>query len=250
MCAEPRSWQVTELGSGKVGRADGAINLSLDAASSGTYHDAQISDYAARADFNNVPPLRLSLSARAHGQLTGTAGFGFWNHAFMPGQRSLRLPQAVWFFYAGPSSEIALAKGVPGWGWKAATFDALNWRFLALLPAAPLGFLLMRSARLYQRFWTVGQRAIGVNETLLDATLLRDWHSYSIEWLADGAVFFVDGALVLRAAHAPRGKLGFIAWVDNQYALVTPQGRFGWGLLDIPAAQALELRDIEISPLA
>ena len=249
MCAEPRGWHISELGGGTVERAGGAIKLSLAAASGGNYHDAQISDYGVRADFANAPPLRLSLNARAHGELRGTAGFGFWNHAFMPGQRAWRLPQAIWFFYAGPASEIALAKGLPGWGWKAATFDARNWRFLALLPAAPLGFLLMRQAGLYAALWPLGQRALGVHETLLDADLLRDWHNYSIEWRADGAVLAVDGELALRAAHVPSGRLGFIAWVDNQYAVVAPQGRFGWGLLDIPAAQGMELRDIEISPL-
>lgn len=213
----------------------------------GRYHDAQISDYASRADFRNQPPLRLSLRAWASSQLLGTAGFGFWNHAFMPGQRSFRPPQALWFFFASPPSQIALAKGVPGSGWKAAAFNAQSWRFLALLPLAPLGFLALRNRRLYDALWPIGQRAIGLHETLLPPSMLRDWHSYSIEWRPDGAVFAVDGEPVLRANPVARGKLGFIAWVDNQYAIATPQGRFGWGLLDLPRAQSLELRDINIS---
>ena len=246
----PEVWHVTELGSGAVCLDDDGFRLRLSPASSAIYHDAQVSDYENRADFALEPPLRLSLRARADGELRGTAGFGFWNHAFMPGQRSIRPPQAVWFFFSSPPGEIALARGLPGNGWKAAVINAKRWRFLALLPLAPLGFLLMRQAALYRSFWPIGQRAIGVEEALLDASLLKDWHSYSIEWRADGAVFAVDDAVVLRAPNTPRNKLGFIAWIDNQYAIVTPQGRFGWGLLDIPEPQLLYLRDIQIESQA
>lgn len=244
------SWQVTEVGAGKVKSAADGYNLMLPSASAERYHDAQISDYDARArDFGNAPPLRLSLRARASGPLRGTAGFGFWNHAFMPGRRGFHLPQALWFFYASPPSEIALAQGVAGHGWKAAVFDARQRRFYAMLPAAPLGFLLMRSRRLYSALWRYGQRAIGVSEAPLAAASLQEWHRYSIEWRADGAAFYVDDALVLRAP-APRNRLGFIAWVDNQYAIVTPQGRFGWGLLDASAPQSLYLRELRLEPLA
>ena len=243
-------WHVTEFGSGAVCLDDDGFSLALPAARSSRYHDAQISDYAKRADFSNQPPLRLSLRARARGELCGTAGFGFWNHAFLPGQHSYRLPQAIWFFFAGPRSEIALAKGVPGSGWKAATFNARSWRFFALLPLAPLGFLLMRNAMLYNSLWSLGQRAIGVKEAPLDASLLNDWRRYSIDWRADGAIFAVDEEVVLQAETVTSGKLGFIAWIDNQYAIVTPQGRFGWGTLDVPRAQSLHLRDIQITKLA
>ena len=131
---------------------------------------------------------------------------------------------------------------------KAATFDAHNARFLSLLPAAPIGFLLMRSQRLYDALWGIGQRALGINEAALDPSLLADWHSYSIDWRADGADFAVDGAVVLSAQSVPSARLGFIAWLDNQYAIVTPQGRFGHGTLAIDRPQSLLLRDIAIAP--
>lgn len=214
------------------------------------YSDAQISDYAMRAEFRNRPPLRLSLRARAQGELKGTAGFGFWNHALMPGQRSFRLPQAVWFFFTSPENDIALAQGIAGNGWKAAAINASDWRFLALLPFAPLGFLLMRSRLLYGAFWPIGQRAIGVSEAALDEGLLGEFHDYSIDWLAGRAIFAVDGEVVHQADNVAPGPLGFIAWIDNQYAVVTPQGKFRWGLLAAPGAQSLELSDILISPLA
>lgn len=243
-------WRLTELGGGLVDQQADEIRLTLPAGPASAYHDAQISDYSAPArDFVNEPPLRLELRARARGEISGTAGFGFWNHAFVPGERRMRLPQAVWFFYGGRATDIALAKGVAGNGWKAATFDAKNWRFGALLPLAPLGFLLMRSAALYDAFWPLGQAAIGVSERALSPSLLQDFHSYSIEWRRDGAIFAVDGAVVLRARPAPQSRLGFIAWIDNQYAIVTPQGRFGLGLLEIPREQSIHLRDISITRL-
>lgn len=243
-------WRVTELGAGTVHPCEKGCDLTLTPASAQRYHDAQISDYDSGSPrFNDAPPLRLSLRARVRGTVRGTAGFGFWNHAFVPGQRRLRPPQAIWFFFASPPNEIALSKGIAGFGWKAAVFNARSSRFYALLPAAPLGFLLMRSHRLYDALWPIGQRALGVSEAQLDHALLADWHRYCIEWRADGAAFLVDGRLVLSTANVPRNPLGFIAWIDNQYAVVTPQGRFGWGLLDVPAEQSLCLRDVQITPL-
>ena len=242
-------WRVTALGGGLVEPGDAGLRLALPSAGSDVYSDAQISDYAIRADFRNRPPLRLSLRARAQGELKGTAGFGFWNHAFMPGQRSFRLPQAIWFFFTSRENDIALARGIAGHGWKAAAINARDWRFLALLPLAPLGFLLMRKRALYTALWPIGQRAIGVSETQLDEALLRDFHDYRIDWLAGSAIFAVDGVVVHSAEHVAPGPLGFIAWIDNQYAVATPQGRFEWGLLPASSAQSLEICNIQIRPL-
>ena len=243
------SWHATALGSGVVDRREDEICLKLPPATASTYHDAQISDYQERSDFRNRPPLRLSVRARAEGTLRGTAGFGFWNDAFVPGRLGFRVPQAIWFFFGSPPNDIALAKGVAGYGWKAATFNARNWRFMALLPFAPIGFVLMRNRALYNAFWPLGQRAIGVSEVLLDPALLDDFHNYTIEWRGDSAVFAVDDKVVMRAPHPASDALGFIAWIDNQYAIVTPQGKFGHGLLDISQAQSLRLRDLQITPL-
>ena len=242
-------WRVTQLGGGIVDECDDGFRLVLPGAASDVYSDAQISDYAIRANFRNRPPLRLGLRARARGKLKGTAGFGFWNHAFVPGQRSFRLPQAIWFFFTSQESDIALARGIAGHGWKAAAINARDWRFLALLPFAPPCFLLMRNRALYAALWPIGQRAIGVSEAMLDEALLGEFHNYRIDWRAGRAIFTVDGAVVLAAEHAAPGPLGFIAWIDNQYAVATPQGQFTWGLLPASSPQSLEIRDIQISPL-
>ncbi len=242
-----RPWRTSQRGRSLAQLDDDEARLQLHPASAAEYHNAQISDYRLPArDFSCKPPLRLSLLARADCQRCGTAGFGFWNHAFVPGERGLRLPQALWFFFAGPANDMALAKGVPGLGWKAATFDPRKPLFFAMLPFAPLGFLLMRQRRLYDRLWPLGQRAIGVHEAALDPELLADYHEYAIDWNETGAVFSVDGEPVLTAPGAPAGPLGFIAWIDNQYAIVKPQGNFRHGLVDVPRAQTLSLREVSL----
>jgi hypothetical protein len=242
-------WQITEVRNGVVTRRDGELLLLLRRADNVVYSNAQISDYTAR-QFAWQPPVHMSVSARASApasQLHGTAGFGFWNHPYAPGERGIHLPQAVWFFFSSPPSDMRLAKGVPGTGWKAATFDATRWPFLALLPTAPIGLLLMRIPSLYNRLWPVGQRAIGVSEALLDGDLLAALHTYTLDWRRDGVTFAVDGQTVHDATTSPRGPLGFIAWMDNQYAIVTPQGRFGFGLVSIEREQSLVLERISIT---
>jgi hypothetical protein len=253
-------WRLTEIGRGTVSPSPGALRLAVPPTLADTYSDAQISDYAGKRDFSWRPPARLTITARTerirspdtgipHHFLSGTAGFGFWNHPFVPGERGFRLPQAVWFFFSSPPSNMQLARGVPGPGWKAATIDATRWQFFALLPTAPVGLLLMRIPALYRLLWPVGQRAIGVSEHLLDSALLAQTHSYTIDWQTDGVAFAVDGVTVHQTPSAPRGPLGFIAWIDNQYAIVTPQGRFGFGLLPVTNEQTLIIEHIHLESL-
>ena len=243
-------WRITQLGPASVTTAAAGLRLENQPNSGDHYCDAQISDYGS-ADFQWRPPLRLSVRASAQpeaAQLRGTAGFGFWNQPFMPGQVRLRLPQALWFFFSSPPSEMRLAQNVPGPGWKAATFDAHRWQFFALLPAAPLALPLMRIPALYRRLWPIGQRAIGVSESLLDENLLAEMHDYRLEWRSDGASFYVDEHLVHQSPYAPGGPLGFVAWIDNQYAVVTPQGHFGFGLVPLEQTQSLTIEYVNIEP--
>jgi hypothetical protein len=217
------------------------------------YHNAQWDDYSVTKppQFRWCAPLELSLTAWAsHGidQLQGTAGFGFWNHPFMPGGGLPRVPRAVWFFFASPPSNMALARGVPGRGWKAATFDAVNPLFFSLLPLSPIGILLMRIPRFYQRFWGVGQRALKVSEAMLNVDLAIP-HEYRLRWEPQQVTFWVDGQMIHQTPYSPKGHLGFVAWLDNQYAIVTPQGKFGFGLLERAEAQSLTLENMVIRSL-
>lgn len=239
-------WRITEIGQGSVSQTPGTLHLTVPPSPTPVYYDAQVTDYQPGVTGHWKPPLRMTVSAHAEGTLHGTAGFGFWNHPHLAGHIRLRLPQAVWFFFSSPPNNMQLAHGIPGPGWKAATFNAQRWQFLALAPSAPIGFLLMRVPAFYQRLWPVGQRAIGVSEQLLEPALLYERHTYSIEWFPRQVRFLVDDTLVHEAPVSIGGPLGFVAWVDNQYAVVTPRGQFGYGLLTTEHAQSLLLHEVII----
>jgi hypothetical protein len=249
-----------EIGTGRVEHTSQGVRLVTDPTDNAQpgqpyrqYSDAQLYDYAhmARRDFPCNPPLRMTVRAWAShstAELVGTAGFGFWNQPVMPGQALPRLPRAVWFFFGSPPSNMAFAQDVSGHGWKAATIDASRLPFLLLAPTAPLGFLLMRKPTLYRHLWPVAQRAMGVSEKSLDLDL-REPHTYLLDWLPRTARFFVDGTLIHETPYAPHGPLGFVTWLDNQYAIITPQGQIQMGLLPIPQRQWLALESLVIEPL-
>jgi hypothetical protein len=77
------------------------------------------------------------------------------------------------------------------------------------------------------------------------------WHTYDLEWQRDAATFRVDDELVLRGPQGstPRGPLGFVTWVDNQFAVATPRGEFRFGTLDAPGKQWIELDWVSIEEI-
>jgi hypothetical protein len=245
------------VGTGQLSYGNGRENalwLRCEANDGKRYSDAQIMDYAGlqRRDYPNTPPLRLAVRAAfSHPaeQFRGTAGFGLWNQPFMPGQRWPRLPRAAWFFLVGQPGNIKLAKDTSGAGWKAATLDATRLPFLLLAPGAPLGFLLIRNRVLYQRLYPLAERALGIAESAIQIDITQT-HTYQMDWTRQGLRFSVDDQLVLDTKRAPRGRLGFIAWVDNQYAVVTPQGAFGFGLTPQPEAHWLRIEQLRLEPLS
>ncbi len=247
----PLPWQTFVKGDGSLEFTGDTLRFVNTDTVASRYTDAQIDDYQglARKDFLWQPPLTMTVRARfSHpaDKLSGTAGFGFWNDPFMmTGLRRPALPRVIWFFYASPPSNMKLDLRTPGYGWKAATLDALRWPFLALLPTAPLAIPLMNIGPLYRSLWPVGQRAIYVSEALAPVEM-TDWHTYVIDWQQKTAHFTVDGQTVLKCNTPPRGPLGFVLWLDNQYMIATPWGRFQHGLLDAPGRQWLEVSYVEI----
>jgi hypothetical protein len=255
-------WTQTCLGNGSLAVAHSALRLSLPPQPLGQYADAQIDDYGhlKRKAFPWRPPLRMEIRARASlpaattastsdttNILCGTAGFGFWNYPFSLRGDVLMLPEAVWFFYASPPSNMALVPGIPGWGWKAQVVHSMR-------PGALLGSLPLALSTAYGRLSQNSQPAArwlqyvsGTQEALLPVSL-PEWHTYVLEWHVREARFWVDGELLLRVPRPPTRPLGFVAWLDNQYAIATPHGHLRFGATPTPK-EWLELDSIQIDQL-
>ncbi len=240
-------WVVTEQGTGKVSAADDGLRLTV---TSGVgYHNAQITDYRyGEYAFTCEPPVTVTVTARAsRADLIGTAGFGFWNHPLSPDLRRFpRLPTALWFFFGAPPHNLCLAFDSPGHGWKAQAVDAAHWRAAALAPVALPLMLAMKIPALYRWVYPSIQKTLKVSEAILPPETLETDHTYQIIWYKDGCRFLVDGSPVLETPYSPIGKLGFIAWIDNQYMIATPQGHFRWGVTPLSIEQSLFIRSIRV----
>lgn len=247
----PPPWQTVICGGGNLSIHQQTLRFSNINTTATTYTNAQLDDYQqlTRRDFLWRPPLHLTVRARfSHpaGQLSGTAGFGFWNDPFMmTGWRRPTLPRVIWFFYSSPPSNMKLDLNTPGHGWKAGTLDALRWPFFALLPTAPIAVPLMHLKPLYNLCWPLGQRAISVREALLPVCM-TDWHTYTLHWHEKTAEFWVDDQAVLSCDSSPRGPLGFVMWFDNQFMIITPWGRFASGILESSGEQWMEVSQLTI----
>ncbi len=222
-----------------------------------TYADAQLDDTQnlARPRFRWKAPLRFSVRARTSiPDPRGTFGFGFWNDPFSlslgMGGAARKLPaapQCAWFFYGSPPHDLSLAEGVPGSGWKAQTLSFRRLPPLLLAPVAAGGALL--AAIPFTRRWAFRQarRLFRAEERILEIDPSA-WHEYVIEWTASAVRFLVDGKETLRSANPPHPPLGLVLWIDNQFAVASPEKGFGFGVLPLEREQTLELADARIEP--
>lgn len=271
---DPR-WKQIVPGAGRLEVARSSLRLMLPGARRGRYSDAQIDDYSGMrpSRFSWRPPLRMEVRARAshpahptympaevftehkqameqEGQLylRGTAGFGFWNYPFTLSGAVIRLPDAIWFFAASPPSNMALVPGIPGWGWKAQVVHAHRWQSLAAgIPTlGAVAWARLSGQENVAARWV--QRVSGAKEAALVTADLRVWHDYALEWRREEARFWVDGAHMLTVPDPPPGPLGFVAWIDNQYAVATPRGVLYFGTLD-SEVEWLEIDRLRITPL-
>jgi hypothetical protein len=227
--------------------------LQIPGGPSGRYRLAQLDDYGglARSQFYWQPPLCLELRARvSDAALPGTWGFGLWNDPFTArlglkgtARRFPALPEAAWFFYASPPNYLAVHDAHPAQGFLAATFASRSirpWLLATGVPVLPLlawpvtARLLRRLARHF-----VAEDAV---QLTVDPT---QWHDYRLEWRADAARFAMDGETCFTTTITPRGPLGLVLWIDNQYAAFPPDGRLRFGTLPNEPAW-LELADMNI----
>ena len=227
--------------------------LCIPAGPAGAYRWAQVDDYLhrARRDFLHRAPLAFSLRARVSAAgLAGTWGFGLWNDPFnlnfgLQGMaRKLpTLPNTAWFFWASPPNYLALRDDHPAQGLLAATFSArpLPAPFMAL---GGLGLPLLLQPGLARWLRRLARRQVAEDAAALtlDPTA---WHIYRLEWRPERVRFWLDDALQFETAVSPRGPLGLVLWIDNQYAAFPPDGRLSAGTLPTPQPAWLELAEIE-----
>jgi hypothetical protein len=244
------------LGGGKISSSqEDVLRLSLPS-NSKVYCDSQLDDYhpLPRSAFKWSPPVNLNILARtSHSAPSGTLGFGFWNDPFTislgQGGAARRLPappQTLWFFYGSQENDLPLVPGIPGNGWKSASLRSPKIPPLLLAPLAAAAIGLSSIPLL--RSWII-QSAINrvdADEVILDLSL-NDWHLYAIEWTNETATFRVDDVVIHETSILPSGPLGFVLWIDNQFAIANPTKGFRFGTNRTHDDEWMEVRILQLS---
>mgnify|MGYP005841255401 CR=1 FL=1 len=239
----------TLRGTGRVEQTADRICLRVGPQQEDGYSNAQLDDYHHDGYFRRRAPVTLHIRARftvPFDAFAGTAGFGFWNDPVgMTGRPRLAPPRALWFFLASPHSRMPLVLDRPGWGWTAASLGVSWPTALGLAPIAPVLAILQRVPALNQRLWPWLRSRLCLAGTALDPAGLTEWHDYTLIWHPSGAHFRVDGVEVAYHAVAPRGTLGLVVWIDNQYLVARETGALRGGTVTC-GAQGLELAGLQI----
>lgn len=235
-------WVRFATGHAEIEYAPGVLRFAEEGAEEGKLSDAEIGDYRAvsKAKLPWAPPVRMTVRARmSHraGEMLGTAGFGFWNDPFDWIGNVQVPPNALWFFYASPQSDMAFAPNVRGNGWKGATLNGGRADGLTMT----IGNFLFRLPGMSQLVFRLAQTRIAAHERVLDDVALTDWHTYRIDWLPREAIFFVDDVEVFRAPNPPTVPMGFVAWVDNNCTTMGLGREFSFTRLSIQQRQWMEL---------
>lgn len=229
-------------------------HLEIPAGKAGVYRLAQIDDYHTlpRKKFPYTPPVEITLDARsADIAIPGTWGFGLWNDPFSfslglggGSRRFPALPNAAWFFFASEPNYLSIRDELPACGQLAAVFrsayihPAILAMFSPLLPGLLIP-ALARKARRLLRAW-IQQDSVSLDH---DPT---NWTQYKIHWELETTRFYVNDQPILETKINPNGPLGFVLWIDNQYASLPPDGQFAYGTLPNSDSLWIEVRHIMI----
>lgn len=236
-------WTQVTTGGGQLEISNSILRMFYESAQKGKYTDAQIDDYTmlSKSKYLWKPPLKMEVRARfSHpsadvnstdksvGVLKGTAGFGFWNKPFSMQGNVYTMPESVWFFYSAPPSNMSLVPKIPGWGWKAQVVHAM--RPGAAIHSIPLSAtaLLARVSGYTQPAQYFMQKFAGASESLIAEDMTK-WHTYLLVWRKEKCAFWVDNKLILETSLVPTRPLGFVAWLDNEFAVATPKGELRFG---------------------
>jgi len=251
----PPSLKPTTSRGGLVTQTEGgAWCLSVPPGEKGQYRLAQLDDYwgRRRRDFPWQPALILNLEARAAASdIPGTWGFGLWNDPFTLSlgfgggtRRFPALPNAAWFFFAAPPNYLTFRDEVPAQGFLAQTFRS------PLVPSSLLGLGMVGVPLLFwswmaQKLRPLFNRIIKSDSCAVSVDVAA-WHIYTLEWRAEWVAFQVDGEMLYETSISPKGPLGLVLWIDNQYAAYPPDGRLSFGTLPASEPVWLEIRSLFI----
>jgi hypothetical protein len=244
------------LGGGNISSPrEDVFRLSLPSNSPG-YCDSQLDDYhhLPRNAFKWSPPAKLQILARAsHNAPSGTLGFGFWNDPFTLSigqggavRRIPATPQTLWFFYGSPENDLPLVSGIPGNGWKGASLRSPKIPPLLLAPLAAAAIGLSSIPLLKSWIIQSALDRVHADEVILNFSL-TDWHLYSIEWTLEAAIFHVDDVLIFETSVIPSGPLGFVLWIDNQFAVASPAKGIRFGTNRTHDNEWMEVKILQLS---
>jgi hypothetical protein len=228
---------------------DGTIKLEIPS-NCKQYTDAQVDDYHTipREQFLWSPPCHFEIRARASStNPPGTLGFGLWNDPFTlsmgqggAARRFPATPQSLWFFYGSKENDIRLDPDLPGYGWKASSIRSPQLPLLLVAPLAAMAIGISHIPVLRSIMMKLARRIISVDEAMLGSAL-DQWHTYRLDWNRSQAVFFVDGRCVNKVDRPPSGPLGFVAWIDNQYAVASHDRSIHFGVIQTHSNHWLEI---------
>lgn len=234
---------------------ENTISLRIPGMASDTYGLAQLDDYMhlPRREFLHQTPFQLMVEARISAKrFPGTWGFGLWNDPFSLGFGASgmarlipKAPNAAWFFYGSEENHLSLRDDLPGSGFHAKTFRSpLIPSILSLVAVPGLPLLLWpAAARLVRK---LSRQLVKEDAKSLDINV-EEWHSYQLNWEEDLVTFSVDGNEVFLTDQSPRGRLGLVIWIDNQYFRFDREGRIEFGFLSTDSGQELFVRNMKIS---
>ena len=230
-----------------------AWRLKIPAGPGRSYRLAQLDDYGnlRRQNFPWSLPLLLKLRARtSSSEIPGTWGFGLWNDPFSlslglgGGTRHLpTLPNAAWFFFASAQNYLSFRDNKPAQGFLAQSFRSPRPPTPLLILGA-MAFPLLLWSKLARHLRPLFQQFIAEDSFLLDVDSTQ-WHEYSLEWRIDGISFRVDDQ-TYRTAITPKGPLGLVIWIDNQFAAFPPNGRLSYGTLENLQSAWLKIENLSI----
>lgn len=240
-------WVRFAIGHSGIEWEAGRVRLVVDGARAGELSDAELDDHrtAPRWDLHWTPPLKMTVRARfshAAGVLRGTAGFGFWNDPFDWSGNVQAPPNAIWFFYASPESDMAFVRGIRGHGWRAAFLNGGKADAVTMA----VGNAVFRIPGMDKLVFAAAEKRMAAAEYLLDEIDMREWHTYQLDWRAAEATFAVDGAVVFRAPNPPTVPLGFVAWVDNNATTMGPGKEFRFERIAVAEREWMELAHVRI----